>query len=120
LQSKLADVEVQCLLVVEDPDVRVGDRVEVRHGPTLAGARPARFSETARSRPGHGEAGRDGATYRRAAAAGGDGRDADDLAERPAGGAQAGEADGEADGGHAAVGVAQQPHRALEPAAARG
>ena len=51
--------------------------------PILTGARPAGFSESARSRPGHGEAGRDGADHRRAAPAVGDGRHADDLAERP-------------------------------------
>src|SRR5262245_45873873 len=85
--------------------------------PTLAGARFAGFSETARSGPRHGEAGRDGAPYRRAAAAVGARRDADDVAEGPAEGAQTGEADVEADVGHAAIGLAQQPHRALDAAA---
>ena len=40
---------------------------------------------------------------------------ADDVAERPAEGAQAGKADVEADVGDAAVGLAQQEHRALNP-----
>src|SRR4051812_34680084 len=83
----------------------------------LAGLAPACFSETARPRPGHRKTGRDGAPDRGAAAAIGDGRDADDVSERPAEGAQAGEADVEADVGHAALALAQQPHRALDAAA---
>ena len=42
------------------------------------------------------------------------GRLADDLAERPAEGPEAGEADIEADVGDAAVGLAQEEHRALD------
>ena len=42
---------------------------------------------------------------------------ADDVAERPAERPQAGEPDVEADVGHAAVGLAQQEHRPLDPPA---
>src|SRR4051794_19730670 len=76
-----------------------------------ADARP-RFSETARSRPAHREAGRDGhglaarAELRR--------RLADDLPERAAERAEAEEADVDAYLGHAALGLAQQEHRALD------
>src|SRR5215472_4813898 len=85
--------------------------------PTLLGPSAVRFSETARSRPCHREAGGDGARYRCAAAAEGDGRLADDLAERTAEGAEAAEADIEAYVRDAAVALAQQEHRALDPAA---
>src|SRR6266480_2890457 len=70
------------------------------------------FSETARSHPGHREACRRvddraaGAIVRR--------RHADDFAERPAEGAEAVEADVEADVGDAAPGLAQHEHRALD------
>src|SRR2546423_4098028 len=90
---------------------------------TLRSRRPSRFSETARSwrhsrrksrpRCRHLEAIRrldrrvPGAIVRR--------RLADDVAERPAEGAQAGKSDVEADVGDAAVGLAQQEHRALNP-----
>src|SRR5436853_6616751 len=69
------------------------------------------FSKTARPSPGHREARRYGpylgavAIVRR--------RLAHDVAEGPTEGTQAGEADVEADVGHAAVRLAQQEHRAL-------
>src|SRR5436309_1408025 len=66
--------------------------------PMLGGVGGARFSETARSRPGHREARRHGVHL--AAPPVGTGRLADDLAERPAERAQAGEAHVEADVGY--------------------
>src|SRR5467141_4097250 len=77
-------------------------------------ARPV-FSKTARSRPGHGEAVWDGfdrpaLTVRRR-------RLANDVAKAPAEGAQAVEANVEADVRHAAVGHPQEEHRPLDPAA---
>src|SRR5215207_2374133 len=82
---------------------------------TLIDAARARFSETARSRPGPREAVGDrgdvGAPAIRRR------RLAHDRAERPAEGPEAGEADVEADLRHAAVGLAQQEHRALDAAA---
>src|SRR4030088_2138995 len=70
------------------------------------------FSETARSCPGHGEAGGD--RHDGSAAAVGGWRLADDVAEDPAEGAEAAETDVEADVGHAAIGRAQQEHRAFD------
>src|SRR5262245_65865771 len=75
-------------------------------GPTLSAGRPAGFSESARSRPGHREAGRNGARRRCAVAAVGDRRLADDLPEGAAERPGAGEADVEAVAGHALVGLA--------------
>src|SRR6476620_2565101 len=73
------------------------------------------YSKTARSRPGHRAAGRDAVGARRAAARPVRRRRlADDLAERPAEGPEAPEADVEADLGHAAAGLAQQEHRPLD------
>src|SRR4029077_16361818 len=85
--------------------------------PTLAALSAAVFSETARSRPRHREAGGNRARRRRAAPAIGERRLADDLAERAAERAEAGEADVEADVGDAAVALAQEEHRAFDPAA---
>src|SRR3954469_11249526 len=79
---------------------------------TLAAAARPGFSETARSRPGHGEAGRHGHAGGARAVLGG--RLAHDRAERPAERPQAGEADVEADVGHAAVGLDEQEHRPLD------
>src|SRR2546423_3351624 len=77
-------------------------------------ARPV-FSKTARSCPGHREAGRDGLDRPALAV---DGRRlADDLLKAAAEGAQAVEANVEADVRHAAVGRPQQEHRPLDPAA---
>src|SRR5687768_1542241 len=84
---------------------------------TLPSAQAAGFSESARPRPGHGEAGWHGAGHRRGAVAVRDRRLANDVAERPAEGAEAREADVEADVEDAAVRLAQQPHRALDAAA---
>ena len=78
--------------------------------------RAAGFSKTARSRPGHREAGRHGGDVGR-----GRGRRVGDsptiVAERAAERAEAAEADVEADVGDAAVGLAQQEHRPLDPPA---
>src|SRR5690349_7318492 len=79
---------------------------------TLVAARPVRFSETARPRPRHGEAVGDVVRDPPPAVAGG--RFADDGAERPAERPEAGEADVEADVGHAAVGLHEQEHRPLD------
>src|SRR3954462_4990247 len=73
------------------------------------------FSETAGSRPGHREAVRDVVGDAAVAVAGG--RLADDGAEGAAERPEAGEADVEADVGHAAVGLHEQEHRALDPPA---
>src|ERR671937_2081881 len=79
---------------------------------TLLAGRRARFSETARSRPGLGEARRDRAQIRSPPPV--DRRRlSDDLREGPAERPQAGEADVEADLAHAAVGLAQEEHRPL-------
>src|SRR4029078_10809367 len=80
------------------------------------------FSETARLR---GHAGRDAWTHRRelnavrrhdraVSEAVMRGRLADDLAERPAEGPEAGEAHIEADIGHASIRLAQEEHRPLD------
>src|SRR6476660_8462803 len=79
---------------------------------TLVAPSTVGFSETARSRPRHGEAVRDVVGDAARAVAGG--RLADDGAEGAAEGAQAREADVEADLGHAAVGLHEQEHRALD------
>src|SRR3954470_5295781 len=89
--------------------------MDLSMAPTLARARAVRFSETARPRPCHREAGRrrtDGRTpaIRRR-------RLAEDRAERPAERPEAAEPDLEADVAHRAVRLAQQEHRALDAAA---
>src|SRR5256885_4544557 len=77
-------------------------------------ARPV-FSKTARSCPGHREAGRDGLDRPALAV---DGRRlADDLLKAAAEGSQAVEANVEAGVRYAAVGRPQQEHRPLDPAA---
>src|SRR4051794_24365796 len=81
---------------------------------TLGPHRSPRFSETARSRPRHLEADRDGVAPR--AGAVGRRRTADDGGEGAAEGPEAGEADLEADLGDAQRAVAQQRHGALDPA----
>src|SRR5215211_3467567 len=73
------------------------------------------FSETARSRPHAREATRDRPRIRPLAVRAG--RYAHDLAERTAEGPEAGEPHVEADLGHAAIGLAQHEHGALDPAA---
>src|SRR3954464_7530311 len=83
--------------------------------PTLIEDAGARFSKTARSHPAHREARRGVGRLRAAAVL--RGRLADDAAERAAERAEAREADVEADLGDAAVGLAQQEHRALDAAA---
>src|SRR6266851_10296121 len=83
--------------------------------PTLGVGRRARFSKTARSHPAHREA-RGGRGDVRALAVIGR-RLAHDVAERATEGAQAAEADVETDVGHAALGLAQQEHRAFDAAA---
>src|SRR5487761_74715 len=79
-------------------------------GPTFCSG----FSKTARSHPGHREAGR----HRQMASARAicNGRVAHDLVEGAAESAEAVEADLEADVGHAPIAFAQQEHRALDPA----
>src|SRR5215204_7112464 len=81
---------------------------------TLGRCLDSHFSETARSDPGHGEAGRHGVRLRGLLAEGRR-RPTHDLPEGTAERAEAGEADGEADVGHAAVGVAEQGHRPFRP-----
>src|SRR3954463_10805931 len=93
---------------------------------TLRRAIAIRFSETAalrgpaRSRPGHHHARRDVAggaragPPRRAIRAR---RHPDHTGERPAEGPEAREPDVEADPGHRLLGLAQQGHRPLQPAA---
>src|SRR6267143_3233648 len=82
---------------------------------TLDGVSRPGFSKTARSRPGHGEAVRDGhdgpalPVFAR--------RFADDLLKTPAERAQADEADVQADLCHVTVGRTQQIHGALDAAA---
>src|SRR5215207_910543 len=83
--------------------------------PTLVRVRWSGFSKTARSRPGHGKAGRHGSDGRALAIVGW--RLADDVAKRARECAQAVEADVQADVRHAAVGLAQQVHRALDTTA---
>src|SRR5918912_1243655 len=80
---------------------------------TLPSAAPLRFSETARSRPRLREAARHPAQVGRPPAVGGR-RIADDRLERAAERAEAREADVEADVADAAVGLAQEEHRALD------
>src|SRR5918993_2928034 len=81
---------------------------------TLGRCSDSDFSETARSDPGHCEAGRHGVRLRGllAEVRGGP---THDLPEGPAERAEAGEADGEADVGHAAVGVTEQGHGPFHP-----
>src|SRR4029453_7421175 len=74
------------------------------------------FSETARSRPAHGEAVRHRAGLRGLSAEGRRGP-AHDVRERAAERAEAGEADRPADVGHAALGVAEQGQGPLPPPA---
>src|SRR3954451_14050871 len=81
-------------------------------GATLIEHLHARFSKTARSRPGHREAVRNG--LRLGARAVRARRLADDLAEGPAERAEAAEADVEADVGDAAIGLDEQEHRPLD------
>src|SRR2546423_9232882 len=86
--------------------------MELSMAATLIATSRPRFSKTARSRPHHRDAiGRRRDRPRPAAVL--RGRLADDVAERAAEGPEAGEADVEADLGHAAVALAQQEHRAL-------
>src|SRR5262245_54900825 len=77
-----------------------------RHGARL------RFSKTARPRPGHHEAGRHRLRMSLLPEAGR--RLANDLVKGAAEGAEAAEADVEADIGDATVGQSQQEHRALD------
>src|SRR5215210_2331481 len=94
---------------------------------TLGLARLPRFSETAvlvamarRPRPRHDDAGRDVSRGAGAGAPGvavGRGRHPEHAAERAAEGAEAREPHLEADLRHGPLGLAQQRHRALEPAA---
>src|SRR5215210_3084713 len=81
---------------------------------TLTGAAPVRFSKTARSRPFLREATRDAAQVGGPPAVGRR-RVADDRLEGPAEGAEAVEADVQADLAHAPVGLPQKEHRALDP-----
>src|SRR5712692_6518365 len=83
--------------------------------PTLDDVFRPGFSKTARSCPGHREAVRDGQD--RPALAIGRWRLADDVAKAPAEGAEAGEADVEADVRHTPVGRPQQEHGAFDPPA---
>src|SRR6266576_3723567 len=85
--------------------------LEAMQGPVRAPG----FSKTARSGPGHGEASWDCQRARVEAV-----RDrclVDDFMKGPAESAEAREPDVEADVRHAAVGFAQQEHRALDPPA---
>src|SRR2546430_10266622 len=77
--------------------------------PTLMDGRRHVFSETARSRPRHREAARDGLRVRPLAVLAR--RLPDDRPERAAERAEAREANVEADLGHAPMGLAQQEHR---------
>src|SRR5437764_8788320 len=81
---------------------------------TLSGAPPVRFSKTARSRPGLREAAGHPAEVGGPPAVCGRWV-ADDLLERPAEGAYAGEAHLEADLSDAPIGLAQEKHRPLDP-----
>src|SRR2546429_9738968 len=87
-------------------------------GPTLDDVPRVGFSKTARSRPGHREAGGDGLNG--TALAVGRGRLTDDVAKTPAERAQAGKSHVEADIRNAAVGRAQQEHGAFDPPALQG
>src|SRR3954447_3110275 len=89
--------------------------IRLNMGATLDAPLRLRFSETARSRPGHREA--RGNRRGRAGAAVLAGRDADDRGEGAAERPEAGEADVEADVRDAVVGRAQQEHRPLDAAA---
>src|SRR5437763_9474811 len=75
-----------------------------------------RFSKTARSRSGLGEAGRDSFEVGRSPPIGGR-RLADNVGKGPAEGPEARKANVEADLGHTAVGLPEQEHRPLDPAA---
>jgi hypothetical protein len=83
--------------------------------PMLCATSGPRFSKTARSCPGHGEAGRHGhhelavSIFRR--------RVADDVAESPAESAQAAKPNVQADIRDASSRLSQQEHRALHPPA---
>src|SRR6266487_967575 len=83
---------------------------------TLTLAQCPRFSKTARSRPRLREAGWDGSEVGGPPPIGGR-RLADDVGEGPAERPEAREAHVEADLGHAAVGLPEHEHRALDPAA---
>src|ERR671918_2743189 len=83
---------------------------------TLVLAPRLRFSKTARSRPRLREAGRDGSEVGGTPPIGGR-RLADDVGERPAERPETRKAHVEADLGHAAVGLPQEEHRSLDPAA---
>src|SRR5690625_6267876 len=84
---------------------------------TLVLPHPARFSETARSGPCLGETGRHNG--HRTTLPIGRRRLADDVVERAAERAQAGEPDIQADVGHAALRRAEQEHRPLDATADR-
>src|SRR2546423_15406512 len=87
--------------------IRGGSRATLRTAPA------ARFSETARSRPGHREArGHRWCPLGSAPEVGR--RPADDLAEGPAEAAETGESDVEAHAGDAAIGRPEQEHRPLD------
>src|SRR4051795_9104951 len=90
-------------------------RIALNMRATLTPATRSGFSETARSRPGHREAGRDGRRVG-AGAVGGRGL-ADDPAERAAERPEAHEADVEADLGDGAIGLPEQRHRPFDAAA---
>src|SRR5580765_4229294 len=75
-----------------------------------------RFSETARSRPRLRKAGRDSSEVGGPPPIGGR-RLADDVGECPAERPEARKANVEADLGHTAVGLPEQEHRTLDPAA---
>src|SRR6266576_3678581 len=81
----------------------------------LLAVRLGRFSETAGSHHGHGEAGR--GKHHVAASAVVSGVDPDDVAERAAESAEAVEPDLEADLGDVAVRFAEHEHRSLDAAA---
>src|SRR6476646_36494 len=83
---------------------------------TLVDRTRSRFSETARSRPGSGKAGGDGSQVRGSLPVR-RGRFTDDVPEGPAEGAEAAEADIEADLAHARVALPQEEHRSLHAAA---
>src|SRR5579864_9453463 len=82
---------------------------------TLCGCCAVVFSETARSRPGHGEARRNGDDLSAPPVCAR--RLADDEVERLAEGAEACEADVEADVGDASIGAAEQVERSLDASA---
>src|SRR6266480_2468073 len=123
LEAKLADVELERLVLVENIERRNRECVEHLNPPrlreidralTLDDVLRQGFSKTARSRPGHREAvgdGLDGPTLAIGAR-----RLADDISKDPAERTQAAEADVEADVGHTSIGCPQQVHGALDPA----